>query len=110
MITVIETKSFIKAADKLMSSKEKSELIDLVAADPEAGDIITKTGGVRKLRFAREGRGKSGSYRVIYYYYNHKNPIFLFTVFGKNEKANLTDAEKLAFYKSIQILKKELKS
>lgn len=93
-----------------MSLKERTELIDFVAADPEAGDIISKTGGVRKLRFAREGQGKSGSYRVVYYYYNPRNPVFLFTVFGKNEKANLTDAEKLAFYKGIQILKKELKS
>ncbi len=110
MITVVETKAFIKDADKLMSPKERTELIDFVATGPEAGDVISKTGGVRKLRFAREGQGKSGFYRAVYYYYNPRNPVFLFTVFGKNEKANLTDAEKLAFYKGIQILKKELKS
>lgn len=110
MITVIETDSFIKDAEKLMSARERTELVNHVAANPEAGDIIPKTGGVRKLRYAREGQGKSGSFRVIYYYYNMKNPVFLFTVFGKNERANITDAEKMAFYKAIQILKKELKS
>ena len=110
MITVIETSSFIKDAERLMSAKERMELVNHISINPEAGDIIPKTGGVRKLRFAREGQGKSGSFRVIYYYYNQKNPVYLFSVFGKNEKTNITDAEKLAFYKGIQILKKELKS
>ena len=93
-----------------MSAEEKAELIDFIALDPEAGDIISKTGGIRKIRFAREGQGKSGSYRVVYYFYNKNNPVFLFDVFGKNEKVNISDAEKNAFYKGIQILKKEMKS
>ena len=110
MITVVETSQFIKKAEKLMSVQEKAELIDFIAANPEAGDIIPKTGGVRKLRFAREGQGKSGSFRVIYYYYNLKNPIFLFSVFGKNEKTNISDVEKNMLYKIIQKIKMELKS
>ncbi len=110
MVTVVETARFIKKAEKLMSIHEKAELIDFIAANPEAGDIISKTGGVRKLRFAREGHGKSGSFRVIYYYYNINNPIFLFSVYGKNEKANISDAEKNMLYKIIQKIKQELKS
>lgn len=55
MVTVIETAQFIKKVEKLMSVEEKSELINFIASDPEAGDVIPKTGGVRKLRFARKG-------------------------------------------------------
>lgn len=110
MITIIETAQFIKKSEKLLNKSEVKELIDQLAENPEAGDIIAQTGGIRKFRFARAGQGKSGSYRVIYYYYNPKNPVFLFTLFGKNEKANLSQAEKQAFYKAIQNLKKGLKS
>lgn len=109
MITVIETAQFAGKARKIMTPSEKDDLIDTVARNPEAGDIISGTGGVRKLRVAREGQGKSGSYRVIYYYYNKNAPVFLFSVYGKNEKANLTDAEKNALYEVIQHIKKEMK-
>ena len=110
MITVTETDSFIREAEKLMAEGERIELVNYLAAHPEAGDIIAKTGGVRKLRFARKGQGKSGSYRVIYYYYDLNNPIYLFTVFGKNERANISDAAKNELYKIVQELKKEMKS
>ncbi len=109
MITVIETAQFIKKARQIMTQAEKDDAIDMVARNSEAGEVIPKTGGVRKLRIAREGHGKRGSFRLIYYLYNKKNPIFLFTVYGKNEKANITDAEQQAYYKGIQILKKEMK-
>ena len=110
MITVVETNQFIKRAEKRLSGPEKDDLIDYIAANPKAGVIIPKTGGVRKLRFAREGQGKSGSFRVVYYYYNEKNPVFLFEVFGKNEKSNISDQQKKALYKIIQQMKKGLKS
>ena len=109
MITITETPMFIKKAEKLMSEEERAELINYVAANPKEGDVMANTGGVRKLRFARKGQGKSGSYRVVYYYYNPKNPVFMFTVFGKNEKSNLTDAEKKSLHSIIKLLKKELK-
>lgn len=97
MITVIETLQFTRKAEKLMSAKERPALINVIATYPEAGDIIPKAGGVRKIRIAREGHGKSGSFRVIYYYYTENNPVLLFTVFGKNERANISDAEKTRF-------------
>ena len=90
-----------------MNAGERKELIDFIATHPEAGDVISKTGGVRKVRFARKGQGKSGSYRIVYY--NDNNPVYLFTVFGKNEKANISDAEKNALYKIVQDIKKEFK-
>ena len=67
-------------------------LIDYIARNPTAG--VSLGGGVRKLRFAREGGGKSGGYRVIHFYGGDDDmPVFLITVFAKNKKANLTRAE-----------------
>lgn len=110
MITVIETPQFIKKAEKLIkTAAEKKALIDYVAHYYKEGDIIARTGGVRKLRFARDGQGKSGSYRIIYYYYDDNNPLTLFTVFGKNEKASISDSEKNELYKIVQQIKKEMK-
>lgn len=110
MITVIETLPFIKKAEKLIkTAADRKALIDYVAAHYKDGDIIAGTGGVRKLRYARDGQGKSGSYRVIYYYYNEHNPLLLFSLFGKNEKANISDAEKNALYKVVQEIKKDMR-
>ena len=57
-MTVIETEEFVLAAERLMSAVKCAELVTFVATNPEAGDIIPETGGVRKLRWALEGRGK----------------------------------------------------
>lgn len=65
-----------------------------LAANPEAG--ISLGGGLRKVRIAREGGGKSGGYRTFYVFGGHAMPLFLLTVFAKNEKSNLTRAEQAA--------------
>ncbi len=110
MITIIETQQFTGKAAKVMSAAEKDDLLEFIARNPEAGDIIPGTGGVRKLRFAIQGKGKSGGIRVSYYYYNNRNPVLLFTVFGKNEKSDLTKKEKNILYGIVQKIKKEMKS
>ncbi|MBV8165173.1 MAG: addiction module toxin RelE, partial [Alphaproteobacteria bacterium] len=68
-ITVQETSIFSRRADALLSVEERAQLIDFLANNPLAGDVIEGTGGVRKVRFAAKGRGKSGGVRVIYYFY-----------------------------------------
>jgi hypothetical protein len=66
----------------------------LVAENPERGDLIEGTGGFRKFRVARPGQGKSGGFRVVTYYYSAGVPVFLITVFAKNQRVNLTRAER----------------
>jgi hypothetical protein len=61
-----------------------------------AGDLIEGTGGARKLRVAGRGKGKSGGYRVVTFYAADDVPVFLLDLYGKGEKANLTQAEKNA--------------
>jgi len=94
LITVAETPEYLRCAARLLSAEERSDVIAYLAANPKAGDLIQGTGGVRKLRWARGGRGKSGGVRVIYYFHSSAMPLYLLTVFGKNERANLSPAER----------------
>jgi hypothetical protein len=92
--TVIELESFLKRARAIMSEDERIAIVMFLAANPEAG--IALGGGLRKVRVAREGGGKSGGYRTLYVFGGVAMPLFLVTVFAKNEKDNLTKAEHAA--------------
>jgi hypothetical protein len=105
LITVAEMPEYIRRAARLLSQSERSDVIAYVAATPKAGDLIQGTGGVRKLRWARRGRGKSGGVRVIYYFHSEALPLYLLTVFGKGEKADLNQAERNELAKLVQVLK-----
>ena len=105
LITVGEMPEYVRRATKLLSESERSELIDHVAANPRAGDLVHGTGGVRKLRWARGGRGKSGGLRVIYYFHSEALPLYLLTMFGKGEKADLSQVERNELAKLVQVLK-----
>lgn len=89
--TVVELESFVKRAKAIMSDKERLGIVTFLAANPRAG--IDLGGGLRKVRIAREGGGKSGGYRTLHVFGGEEMPLFLLTVFAKNDKANLTKAE-----------------
>ena len=97
--TVVETSTYLAIANKLFSEEERADIVALVAADPECGDVIRGTGGFRKVRVAGKGMGKSGGARVVYIWRNKRFPVFLITVFPKNEKENLSTAERNALKK-----------
>jgi hypothetical protein len=96
LLTVAELPEYLRTAGKLLTDADRRAIVDYVAAHPTAGDLIEGTGGVRKLRWARDGRGKSGGVRVIYYFHSDAMPLYLLTMFAKNERANLTKAERNA--------------
>lgn len=91
MQTVVETPSYLKAAEKIFSESEREDIVAMVAAGPECGDVIQGTGGFRKVR---AGIGKRGGARVVYILRNEEFPIFLITAYAKNEKDNLTKKER----------------
>lgn len=93
-VTVIETPEFLVAARRLMSDAERQLLVDYLAYNPIAGDLIPGTGGVRKLRWALEGRGKRGGARVIYFHHDQGMPLFALTAYAKNERADLSQGER----------------
>ncbi len=90
----METPIFSRRADALLTRDERADLILRLARNPEAGDVIPGSGGVRKLRFGGGGRGKRGGFRVIYYVLNDALPIVAITLYGKNEQADLTADER----------------
>jgi mRNA-degrading endonuclease RelE of RelBE toxin-antitoxin system len=92
---VVETPEFLRQAATCMDEACRKSFIDFIAENPLKGDLIVGTGGARKVRWASDiNTGKSGGVRIIYYYHNQQMPIFLFTVYGKNQKANLSQQER----------------
>jgi hypothetical protein len=89
--TVVELDSFLRRAKAIMSDEERMGIVTFLAANPEAG--ISLGGGLRKVRVPRAGGGKSGGFRTLYVFGGAHMPLFLLTVFAKNEKDNLSRAE-----------------
>ena len=103
MITFVEDEQFTKVADRLLSGDELFALMQKLAAEPEAGDMIPQSGGCRKLRFAARGKGSRGGARVIYFYRSSAGQILLLEIYAKNEKTNLSPNE-------LKVLKPKAKS
>ena len=87
-----------------LSDEDLRRLENLILQDPEAGALMQGTGGLRKLRFAFENRGKSGSARVL------RETVFLITAYPKNEKENLSKAERNNIRKVIECLEHTVRS
>lgn len=95
MQSVLFTPTFLRAAERLGIDENGLDAIaERIARDPLAGDMVPGTGGARKLRIPRPGGGKSGGYRTIHYFGGDDVPVFLLTVYGKGDKANLTKSER----------------
>ena len=103
-ITVVETHEFLSATRKIMDDEERAELVTYLAHNPEAGDVIPGSGGVRKVRWRLEGRGKRGGARVVYFYHDPEMPLYLLTAYAKNERENLDQAEIQAMRKLTVVL------
>ena len=105
-ITVFQTAAYLARAAKSLSDAEQDAVVEMVAREPTCGSLMEGTGGVRKVRFAVGGRGKSGGVRVVYYFHSEAMPVYLLTLFAKNEKANLTHAERNALARLVKDLKR----
>ncbi len=104
LVTVVETPEFIRRTEKLMTEGDREELISYLAANPTAGDLIPGTGGVRKLRWGLEGRGKRGGARIIHFFHNADLPLFILTAFAKNERADLSQEDRNSFRRLTKLL------
>lgn len=104
LITVVELPEFIKRAAKLLTKGERDELLYYLSSNPKSGSLLQGTGGIRKVRWASKSKGKSGGARIIYFFYNETIPLFLLTIFSKNEKINLTKSERNELAKLVKEL------
>lgn len=93
LCSFIETAAFTKRVLEFLSDEDYAELQWFLVNHPEAGAVIVGGGGIRKLRWAIGGRGKRGGARVIYYWANKREQIFMLDIYAKNEKADLTADE-----------------
>lgn len=100
---IIALPTFKKAVKKYLADSDIQELAAMLEANPKAGDVMQGTGGVRKVRWATHA-GKSSGLRVIYFFQDHKGQLFLITAFAKNQKDNLTKAERNELKKLTQQL------
>ena len=92
--TVVETPSYLgDAADVGMTDAEREGAVDQLALDPTQGDDVRGSGGVRKVRVAGRGKGKSGGYRVMAAYVGDDAPVYLLAVLSKGERATFSKAE-----------------
>ncbi|MEM9014482.1 MAG: type II toxin-antitoxin system RelE/ParE family toxin [Pseudomonadota bacterium] len=95
--TVVETPGYLSdARDEGMTEAEMKAAVDLIAANPTIGVLIKGAGGCRKVRIAGKGKGKSGGYRVVTYFFDETLPAYLFAVLAKGSRANFSEVERKA--------------
>ena len=105
MHVVVETRPFMRQAERIgLDNESRGRLASDLARSPKAGTPLGH--GLYKIRVARKGGGKSGGYRVIYYYKEADLPLFLLFCFAKNVAEALTTAQE----KELQVLAKRLPS
>ena len=92
MLTVVETLLFQKQWPHYWSEEERDRFASYIAEFPNAGDVVPESGGLRKIRWGRMGRGKSGGVRVIYFTYHADGQVVLLTIYAKSSIDNLHGA------------------
>lgn len=104
--TFIEVPLFTKRWREIgLTDDDLLQLQIMLLKDPESGPVIEGTGGIRKVRFPLENRGKSGSFRVCYTDFAEYEVTYLITAFTKKDQENLTDEEKSVLRKLVKSLR-----
>ena len=88
-MTFVETKLFTELVLDYLSDDEYAAMQQFLVVNPEAGDVIPASGGVRKLRWGVAGRGKRGGLRVIYFLRRRNNEVWMLTLYAKNVADNI---------------------
>lgn len=107
LITLVRLPAFERSAHGLLTEADHRWLDNTIAENPGAGVIMRGTGGVRKIRIALHGRGKSGGARVIYYYAGKMQRVYLLAVYAKNTQDNLSAAERRQMRQLTAVLEAE---
>jgi hypothetical protein len=104
----VETPTFTRLVTALLTDDAYRALQNVLLADPQCGALIRNGGGIRKLRFAAQGKGKSGGVRAIYYWATEREQIYMLVIYPKSVKDTLTDRETALLRTYVKELAKEL--
>lgn len=108
--TIVETQGFLDDCREAgVSDTARAAIVDAVAQDPRAGDLIQGAGGVLKRRFAGRGKGKSGGFRVMIAYLGKNAPAYILALLSKGDRENYSRAEVNAMKKLVAELKRHWK-
>jgi hypothetical protein len=108
--TVIETNAYLRTAGAFWEDEERDEFVEFISTNPEAGSVITGSGGLRKVRWAASGRGKRGGARVITYAQLDDGEIWLLIGYTKGKFDNLPTKFLVALRKEIDDAKRSKRS
>lgn len=89
-MTIIETPIFTRKLKSLINDEEYRKLQNLLLSNPEAGNLISRSGGLRKLRWSGSSRGKRGGYRIIYYWFSKTETIVMLLIYSKKDQDDLS--------------------
>ena len=103
----VETTIFEKIRPDYLDDKSYLDLQLALMATPKSGDVIQKTGGIRKVRWSAKGKGKRSGVRIIYYWLDAKDRFYLLTLYAKNEVSDLKPDEKKILKKIVEDWKNE---
>jgi hypothetical protein len=106
-ITLAEMPTFVRECDRLFAEEERMKMLTHLAINPEAGDVMPDTGGVRKLRWRIHDRGKRCGVRIIYYFRDLNMPLYLLALYVKGEKVNLNMQERRSLKRLVKALMAE---
>jgi hypothetical protein len=95
-VTVVETAAYMRTAEALLTEEERTAVVNMIAQDPLAGDLMPGTGGLRKVRIGLEGRGKRGGGRLITFFHDAGMPVFLIALYAKNVQGDLDPQQRRA--------------
>jgi hypothetical protein len=109
MHTIIETPTYLSDAKYVgLDEDDRNRVLEVLARNPTLGDLVEGSGGLRKVRVARRGGGKSGGFRVLAAYLGPNLPVILLAVFAKNEKANISKSDLKILTRTLETIKTQL--
>ena len=103
MLTVVESPIFQRLWPRYWDEDERAEFVSFISVNPEAGSVIRGSGGVRKVRWAREGTGKSAGVRIVYLARNEAGEVYLLTLFAKSESENISPSALKEIRRALEI-------
>ncbi|MBQ3443101.1 MAG: type II toxin-antitoxin system RelE/ParE family toxin [Selenomonadaceae bacterium] len=107
---IVETPAYLNAVEEFWDTDTQTEFKNFIGVNFLLGDIIPNTGGLRKIRWKGTGKGKRSGARVIYYFYDEHNPIYLLFAYSKNVQTDLTEHEKKLLRHLVSQLKNSFRS